>query len=67
MIVRERARKLDERMNRNVVSGNKPKMARSEKVATKKKEEKKQDLTAEEIDHNKYLGQLGQIEEKKTS
>lgn len=54
-------------MDRKVVSGNKPKMARSEKIATKKKEEKKVDLTAEQIDHNKYLGQLGQIEEKKTN
>ena len=67
ILVAERARKLDERMKREVVKGIKKWPARSEKAATKKKEEKKQDLTQEEIDHNKYLGQLTQVEEKKTN
>jgi len=45
LMVAERARKLQERMNRTIVTGIKKKVPRSEKPATKKKEEKKQDLT----------------------
>ena len=40
-------------------------MLRSEKVATKKKEEKKEDLTPEELDRAKYMGQLTGLDEKK--
>jgi len=46
-LVEERARKLQERMNRKIVTGVKVKVPRSEKPPTKKKEEKKQDLTDE--------------------
>ena len=54
-------------MGRKVISGVKRAPERSHKAATKKKEEKKQELTQEEIDHNKYLGQLVQVEEKKAN
>ena len=50
-----------------MVKGIKKAPERSHKAATKKKEEKKQELTQEEIDHNKYLGQLAQVEEKKAN
>ena len=63
----ERAAKLQERMGRKVISGVKKAPERSHKAATKKKEEKKQELTQEEVDHNKYLGQFAQMEEKKTN
>ncbi len=63
----EQERKIEERMKRVVVKGIKKQAPRSEKTATRKKEEKKQDLTQEEIDHNKYLGQLAQMEEKKAN
>ena len=45
-------------MNRKIVTGTKIKVPRSEKPPTKKKEEKKQDLTQEQLDHKKYLGEL---------
>lgn len=48
--------KLDARASVVVYKDKKPVMPRSEKPATKKKEEKKQDLTPEEIDMAKYLG-----------
>ena len=54
-------------MDRQVITGIKKTTQRSHKVAAKKKEEKKQELTQEEIDHNKYLGQLVQVEEKKAN
>ena len=54
-------------MGRKVISGVKKAPERSHKAATKKKEEKKQELTQEEVDHNKYLGQFAQMEEKKTN
>ena len=50
---------------RNVQTGLKKTAMRSEKATTKKKETKKQDLTQEEMDQNKYLGQLNQVDEKK--
>lgn len=53
---REMQAKLDARAKVVVYRDKKPVMPRSEKPATKKKEEKKQDLTAEEIDMAKYLG-----------
>ena len=61
----QREAKLNERMTRQIVYGVKKPVHRSQKTATKKKEEKKQDLTQEEIDHNKYLGQLAAIPEEK--
>ena len=64
-LVEERARKLQERMNRKIVTGTKPKVPRSEKPPTKKKEEKKQDLTDEQLDLKKYLGDLTHAEDKK--
>ena len=48
--------KLDARASVVVYRDKKPVMPRSEKPATKKKEEKKQVLTPEQIDMAKYLG-----------
>ena len=63
--IAEGKRKQEEKDKRKVPEGIKKVAFRSEKVATKKKEEKKQDLTQEQIDHNKYLGQLTQGDEKR--
>ena len=54
----EKQRKVDEKNARLFIPGMKRTVHRSVKPETKKKEEKKQDLTQEEIDLNKYLGPL---------